>query len=459
MIRRSRLGSVSLLVVLAFAGCGTRRQPDIMGAYRLEDGRLVSIRKDLGKTFRVRFYSSGETRRLHRDGQLRYVAGPGFSAKKPIETVVEFAADETGAVSGLTWRREGAAPVAGERIGREEQLNFDNEGATLVGRLNLPSGPGPHPAVVLVHGSGSHAATDYFFNGDFLAAHGIAALTYDKRGTGGSSGELTFDFHQLARDVVAAVENLASRNDIDGRRIGLSGYSQGAWVAPLAAAACERVRYVIVHYGLIASPAEEARVETRNTLRRRGVDEASLEQLDELTLASVAVVASGFREGWDDLAALKRKYRREPWTTQLSGTVVGKFVRYPRWLIKRLGPRAAPPGMPWYYDSTETLEELSIPMVWLLAEEDGSAPIELALPALRRMESEGKPYEVIVFPKADHTMLMFSEASGTRIYTGYAPDYFRTEVEAARRLSAPASAGRSGQGWRIPHERSESTPP
>ena len=59
-------------------------------------------------------------------------------------------------------------------------------------------------AIVLVHGSGRDAATQYMYTGDHLPAHGIATLTYDKRGTGASTGEYTFDFELLARDVVAA---------------------------------------------------------------------------------------------------------------------------------------------------------------------------------------------------------------------------------------------------------------
>ena len=343
--------------------------------------------------------------------------------------------DEEGRATGLSWTKDRGPALSAERIGREQWLTFDSGGTTLTGRLSLPEGRGPHAAIVLVHGSGADAATEYHYNGDFLAAHGVAALTYDKRGTGRSGGTYTFDFHELASDAVAAVEYLKTRPEVDGRRIGLAGYSQGGWVAPLAASLTDDVRYVIVSYGLIDSPAEEARVETRNTLRKRGVDEASLDQLDELTLAAVRIVATGFKQGWEEFGRLKRRYKREPWVKQLSGTVVGKFVFYPRWVVKWLGPRNAPRDLPWYYDSPAVLEDLDVPMVWLLAEDDESAPLELVLPALRRFQAAGKPYEVIVFPGADHSMLRFTEESGERTYTGYTPGYFEAEVQAARRFS------------------------
>lgn len=68
-------------------------------------------------------------------------------------------------------------------------------------------------------------------------------LAYGKRGVGGSTGEYTsigpgnsvLMFDLLAADVIAAVEALRARKDIDARRIGLVGISQGGWIAPLAA--------------------------------------------------------------------------------------------------------------------------------------------------------------------------------------------------------------------------------
>ena len=49
-----------------------------------------------------------------------------------------------------------AKPVAGDGAGpsREEEVHFDSDGHTLAGVLVLPTTPGPHPAVVFIHGSG-----------------------------------------------------------------------------------------------------------------------------------------------------------------------------------------------------------------------------------------------------------------------------------------------------------------
>ena len=44
-------------------------------------------------------------------------------------------------------------PVMGLDL-REEEVHFDSDGHTLAGVLVLPTTPGPHPAVVFIHGSG-----------------------------------------------------------------------------------------------------------------------------------------------------------------------------------------------------------------------------------------------------------------------------------------------------------------
>ena len=91
--------------------------------------------------------------------------------------------------------------------------------------------------------------------------------------------------------------------------------------------------------------------------------------------------------------------------------------------------------MPWYYDSTDLLSHLDVPMTWFLAEADLSAPIELTRPALERLRAAGKPYELTVYPGADHSMLLFTEEDGERVFTGYVPGYFPAMVDAARRHS------------------------
>lgn len=422
-------------VALFITGCSSAPPVGLHGAYRFDDGGLISVRPSADETLRCREYDTGRSRRLYPDGEHRFVSGPGFAEKEPVELVVEFDANERGRATALSWNERGAGPQTAVRVGAVEWLSFTSGETELHARLDLPEGPGPHPAVVLVHGSGKSEGTQWMYASDFFAANGIAALSYDKRGTGESDGEFTMDFQQLARDVVAAVEYLKTRDDIDADRIGVSGYSQGGWVGPLAASMSDDIRYVIVNYGMVESPAEEARLETRQLLRKRGVEEHYMKDVDELTRAAVKVVATRFGDGWDEFGAAKNKYKDAPWRDKLGGSPIDGLMKHPKWMIKLFGKRKLPPGLRWYYDSNEVLDRLTVPTVWLLGEKDESAPNELTIPALNGLQAEGKPIELVVFAGADHGMLIFREENGQRVYTGYAKDYWRTQVQAARRHS------------------------
>lgn len=74
-------------------------------------------------------------------------------------------------------------------------------------------------------------------------------------------------------------------------------------------------------------------------------------------------------------------------------------------------------------------------MAWFLGGRDRSAPNEQTIARLESMVEAGKTYELVVFPDADHGMLLFDERDGERVYEGYAPAYFRSEVDAIRRLA------------------------
>lgn len=98
----------------------------------------------------------------------------------------------------------------------------------------VPSGPGPHPAVVLVHGGGwrSGSRGGWVRTGRALAREGLAAFTIDYRLSG------VAEFPAARDDVVDAVrwirEN-ANRFDVDPARIALLGGSAGANLSLLAA--------------------------------------------------------------------------------------------------------------------------------------------------------------------------------------------------------------------------------
>lgn len=124
-------------------------------------------------------------------------------------------------------------------------VTYPNEaaGITLAGTLTVPEGDGPHPAVVLISGSGQQDRNEAIFGhepfrvlADHLSRRGIAVLRFDDRGVGGSGGNpATATSVDFAGDVVAGIAFLKQQPGIDPGRIGLIGHSEGGIIAPMVA--------------------------------------------------------------------------------------------------------------------------------------------------------------------------------------------------------------------------------
>jgi len=116
-------------------------------------------------------------------------------------------------------------------------------GVTLAGTLTLPKGEGPHPAVVLVSGSGPQDRDEQLLGhrpflvlADYLTRRGIAVLRYDDRGVGRSTGRFaTATSEDFAADARAAVAFLRKRPDVASGKVGIAGHSEGGLIAPMVA--------------------------------------------------------------------------------------------------------------------------------------------------------------------------------------------------------------------------------
>ena len=111
--------------------------------------------------------------------------------------------------------------------------------------------------VVLISGSGPQDRNEEVLNhkpflvlSDYLTRQGIAVLRYDDRGVGESEGTFvgatTEDF---ADDATAAIVYLKSREDMQGKAIGLIGHSEGGMVAPMVASKNKDVDFIVLMAG------------------------------------------------------------------------------------------------------------------------------------------------------------------------------------------------------------------
>lgn len=144
---------------------------------------------------------------------------------------------------------------------QSQNITFKNGDITLEGTLTLPendSSKKGFPSVILLHGSGPHDRDETIFNhkpflviADHLTRNGIAVLRYDKRGCVKSTGTYkASNSADFASDGIAAINYLKSRPEIDPKRIGLIGHSEGGVLAPMIGAKNpDDVRFMILLAG------------------------------------------------------------------------------------------------------------------------------------------------------------------------------------------------------------------
>ena len=122
---------------------------------------------------------------------------------------------------------------------RTLEITFDRDEETISGRLYLPEGEGPFPAVIICHGFGGNM--QYLLQyGRFFQENGIAACAFDFVGGGPSSasGGSMMEMSVLTeeKDLEAVLDGLSARPEIDEENIFLIGSSHGGFIATMTAA-------------------------------------------------------------------------------------------------------------------------------------------------------------------------------------------------------------------------------
>jgi pimeloyl-ACP methyl ester carboxylesterase len=248
-----------------------------------------------------------------------------------------------------------AAPT--EAVGNIiDDVSFQSGDITLVGRLDLPEGDGPFPAIVWVHGSGRSTRTEAQRLTNLLTANGFAVLRYDKRGVGQSGGRYTNispgnsieQLGLLAQDAAAAVDFAASRPEIDTLHIGLFGSSQAGWIIPQAANLTENAKLAVILVG----PA----------------------------------VSVGVENMYSNL------------TNENSATITDERLAE---LSNELAAFHSTPG----FDPRESIAAMSIPALWVLGLRDASIPtVETAAILEEIRAAGGHDFDIHVYPNGTHSL-------------------------------------------------------
>lgn len=289
-------------------------------------------------------------------------------------------------------------------------------GVTLAGLFTKPAGAGPFPAVALVAGSGAQTRDEnaaghriFLVLADALNRRGIAVLRYDKRGVGQSSGDFksatTADF---ASDAEAAFRYLSGRPDVDRRRIGLIGHSEGGVIAPIVAVDDPRAAFVVLMAGPGVRGAELIERQQHLIAEAEGVPAPLIATGDARVRPVIEAVlaASDRQDAVRRVAALSGQAK--PPAPSSAGTPSPAQVYTSPWMFYFLR-----------YDPAPTLARLRTPILALGGSLDLQVDPGQNLGAIRRALRNDHDVSVVELPGLNH---LFQSAG-----TGAPSEYDRIE--------------------------------
>jgi uncharacterized protein len=309
---------------------------------------------------------------------------------------------------------------------REEEVSYKNEtqGDTLAGTLTIPEGKGPFTAVLLITGSGPQDRDEsllghkpFLVLSDWLTRHGIEVLRVDDRGFGKSTGVFatgtTADF---ATDVEAGVAFLKTRPEVNARKIGLIGHSEGGVIAPMVAARNSDVAFIVMLAGT-GVPGDQILVAQRKLISiAGGMDPAEAEKEAAEERGMLALV-----EKEKGNADLEKDLRAKMEAAEVPAAEIGAQV-------KTL-------TSPWFeyfltYDPAVALRKVKCPVLVMNGEKDLQVPPALNLPVIRKALQEGgnTEFTIVEMPGLNHLFQTAKTGSPTE-YAGIEETMSPTALE------------------------------
>ncbi|GAB5537451.1 MAG: hypothetical protein Rubg2KO_37000 [Rubricoccaceae bacterium] len=381
------------------------RYDALAGLYEFEDGRLLEI-FDLVDQMRQNQltaveFGSGRLRTLYPASSTEFSAGPAWFARSPTSYTLTFTDGADGQPEAVTWI-EGDTVTQGLKVQFEErEVTFENGDVTLSGTVILPPPArgfsAPHPAMVMVHGSGPLTRRGQRYVAELFAYHGFAVLVHDKRGVGESTGSWNALAHTVwADDIRAAVDTLRAQPGIDPEQVGLFASSEGGYVAPQVAATDDALAFFVCRV-CASLPHNEVILDMEGgAMRRQGYADADIELAITYLGLQMAYALDPQPEALEQMRALFAEHEGARWITDY--TIRLHQPDAPFWTTYRgvLEPAPAP-----------IYATLDLPILIVLGERDNRILAEpnVAAYEVARSAAGNDDFTIRVLPNATHGLM------------------------------------------------------
>lgn len=310
--------------------------------------------------------------------------------------------------------------VVEEKIFKEEEVTFKNGDITFAGTLSIPPKKGKHPSVVMITGSGPQNRDEsvagfkiFKVMADYLTTNGIAVLRYDDRGVAKSTGKSVDEStsEEFATDVMAAMDFLKKRDDINASQIGLIGHSEGGLVAPMVAAKRNDVAFIVCVAGTGVNGMEIILEQTKLIMLANGEDAAKVEKDVADGRIVMGMIVNG--AGNEEVKGVIRKMKIGEYE-KMDSVEKSAIEDRDKWVeddVKNIFAAFNSTWMKFFlkFEPVTVLEKTRCPALMLFGGLDLQVPVGQNEGPVRAalMKAGNKDFEIKTFEKANH---LFQEA-------------------------------------------------
>jgi pimeloyl-ACP methyl ester carboxylesterase len=307
-------------------------------------------------------------------------------------------------------RDAGAAAVAAPKRPQEPKapfpyqevaLKFPNAkaGITLSGTLTVPEGKGPFPAVIMISGSGPQNRNEellghkpFLIIADYLTRQGFAVFRYDDRGVAESTGDFSkATSADFTDDAESALNFLLTRPEIDSKKIGFAGHSEGGLIAPMVAARNKKTAFIILLAGPGVNGEEILKLQQRLIGEKMGESEKDIALSEEVTKKASELLRKN--TPGDQLLPQLQQYGAERIAKELPDATDAQK--------KELMQGLAPYGTPWFqyfliHEPAPELQKCTCPVLALNGGKDLQVDPKQNLPAIKAALSKSKNKHILI---------------------------------------------------------------
>ena len=293
-----------------------------------------------------------------------------------------------------------------------EDVVFQNTKAniSLAGTLTLPQKEGNFPVVILISGSGAQNRNEeilghkpFLVLSDYLTKNGIGVLRYDDRGTAESKGDFkaatSADF---ADDVESAVAYLKTRKEINKKKIGLVGHSEGGVIAPMVASKSKDVSFIVLLAGTGIQGDKLLLLQQGLIAKANGVSDDDIKKSNQTNtkIFEMVVKSNDSQKLKTDLTNLMNEILKNDPNSQIpNGMTKDQFV-------SAQVNQVASPWMQYFMklNPAVALEKTKCAVLAVNGEKDLQVPPKENLTAIKNALTKGgnKNVKTIEFPSLNH---------------------------------------------------------